>query len=84
MAKTNTSAVTLHLCFCAGLAMVGYDENVSKRITDTEYAAAGAAAGSLTRCISQPLDVIKIRFQVSFSKLNTLSLIDSIRNPMII
>lgn len=44
--------------------MVGYDENASKRLSDSEYAIAGAAAGGVTRAICQPLDVVKIRFQV--------------------
>lgn len=50
--------------------MVGYDESAPKRLDDTEYAVAGAISGGLTRAISQPLDVIKIRFQVANLDLN--------------
>lgn len=50
--------------------MVGYDESAFKRLDDTEYAVAGAISGGLTRAISQPLDVIKIRFQVANLDLN--------------
>lgn len=44
--------------------MVGFNEAASKRLNDAEYATAGATAGGLTRAITQPLDVVKIRFQV--------------------
>ncbi|XP_034240121.1 mitochondrial thiamine pyrophosphate carrier-like [Thrips palmi] len=49
--------------------MVGYDENASKRLRDSEYAVAGATSGGLTRAVSQPLDVIKIRFQLQVEPL---------------
>ncbi|PVD37630.1 hypothetical protein C0Q70_00227 [Pomacea canaliculata] len=35
-----------------------------EREGSAEYAFAGAASGALTRCLAQPLDVIKIRFQL--------------------
>ncbi|KAK7113513.1 mitochondrial thiamine pyrophosphate carrier-like [Littorina saxatilis] len=44
--------------------MVGYTPHESVRLSDVEYAAAGAISGSVTRCICQPLDVLKIRFQL--------------------
>ena len=43
--------------------MVGYDEQ-KKELTSTEYALAGAASGVVTRICLQPLDVLKIRFQI--------------------
>ena len=46
--------------------MVGYD-NKGRELNNTEYAIAGAASGFITRLLSQPFDVIKIRFQVSFN-----------------
>ncbi|XP_076451977.1 mitochondrial thiamine pyrophosphate carrier-like [Babylonia areolata] len=44
--------------------MVGFSPHESIRLSKSEYAAAGAISGSLTRCVSQPLDVVKIRFQL--------------------
>ena len=43
--------------------MVGFDPGI-KELTKMEHAYAGAASGVVTRMIAQPLDVIKIRFQV--------------------
>ncbi|KAL8587470.1 hypothetical protein ACOMHN_062203 [Nucella lapillus] len=44
--------------------MVGFSPHESVRLSQREYAGAGAISGSLTRAVSQPLDVIKIRFQL--------------------
>uniref|UniRef100_A0A914UQ21 Mitochondrial thiamine pyrophosphate carrier 1 n=1 Tax=Plectus sambesii TaxID=2011161 RepID=A0A914UQ21_9BILA len=45
--------------------MVGFDPNASKReLTTAEYSAAGLVSGVLTRFFIQPLDVLKIRFQL--------------------
>lgn len=43
--------------------MVGYDEN-QRQLTSAQYAMAGAASGVITRLLLQPLDVLKIRFQI--------------------
>ena len=43
--------------------MVGYDPEI-KELSKLEHGAAGATSGVITRMIAQPLDVIKIRFQV--------------------
>mgnify|MGYP001856057121 CR=1 FL=1 len=44
--------------------MVGYDPE-AKCVSTVEAAAAGSASGFVTRVLISPLDVIKIRFQVS-------------------
>lgn len=47
--------------------MVGFDRNSSSpKFKDSDYVIAGATSGFITRLIFQPLDVIKIRFQVKF------------------
>jgi solute carrier family 25 thiamine pyrophosphate transporter 19 len=45
--------------------MVGFDPEAKKKLTKGEYGTAGAVSGTVTRFLSQPLDVIKIRFQVN-------------------
>ncbi|KAK9880951.1 hypothetical protein WA026_013275 [Henosepilachna vigintioctopunctata] len=42
--------------------MVGYDPN--KNLKEVDYMFAGSASGCITRLICQPLDVLKIRFQL--------------------
>jgi hypothetical protein len=44
--------------------MVGFDPEAKKKLSRGEYGAAGAVSGTVTRFLCQPLDVIKIRFQV--------------------
>ncbi|XP_067860485.1 mitochondrial thiamine pyrophosphate carrier [Heptranchias perlo] len=53
--------------------MVGYDPRASEAghsITPTEIAVAGSVSGLLTRVIINPLDVIKIRFQLQIESLS--------------
>lgn len=42
--------------------MVGYDPK--KKLTELDYMFAGSASGVITRLLCQPLDVLKIRFQL--------------------
>jgi hypothetical protein len=44
--------------------MVGFDPEAKKKLSKGEYGAAGAVCGAVTRFLCQPVDVIKIRFQV--------------------
>lgn len=44
--------------------MVGFDPEAKKKLSKGEYVAAGAVSGVFTRLLCQPLDVVKIRFQV--------------------
>uniref|UniRef100_A0A2C9JYL7 Mitochondrial thiamine pyrophosphate carrier n=1 Tax=Biomphalaria glabrata TaxID=6526 RepID=A0A2C9JYL7_BIOGL len=44
--------------------MVGFDPLVKNHLSSTDFAIAGAISGAVTRAVSQPLDVIKIRFQL--------------------
>lgn len=44
-------------------AMVGYD-NRSEKLSSKDFVIAGAVSGFLTRALCQPLDVLKIRFQL--------------------
>lgn len=43
--------------------MVGYTPD-EKPLSHTQHVAAGAGSGVVTRMLTQPLDVLKIRFQV--------------------
>lgn len=44
--------------------MVGYDPTSTVHLTQLSHGLAGAASGVVTRAVSQPLDVLKIRFQL--------------------
>ncbi|XP_070581332.1 mitochondrial thiamine pyrophosphate carrier-like [Ptychodera flava] len=44
--------------------MVGFDKRKEVKLTPLEYATAGAISGMVMRVFAQPLDVLKIRFQL--------------------
>ncbi|KAL8587471.1 hypothetical protein ACOMHN_062204 [Nucella lapillus] len=50
--------------------MVGFNPHDSVRLSRAEYAVAGAISGSFTRCVCQPLDVLKIRFQLQIEPIS--------------
>ncbi|KAG8180055.1 hypothetical protein JTE90_023672 [Oedothorax gibbosus] len=53
-------------------AMVVYEKNISvKKFHESDYAIAGAASGFITRTLFQPLDVLKIRFQLQIEPIHT-------------
>lgn len=52
-------------------AMVGYD-NRADNLNSTDFIIAGAVSGFLTRCLCQPFDVIKIRFQLQVEPIQEL------------
>ena len=45
---------------------VGYKSDKTSNLTTTQHAIAGACSGFLVRSLLQPLDVVKIRFQVTW------------------
>ncbi|XP_046992790.1 mitochondrial thiamine pyrophosphate carrier-like isoform X1 [Schistocerca americana] len=44
--------------------MVGFDPSSKSKLDSVEYSIAGAGSGAITRFLCQPLDVLKIRFQL--------------------
>jgi solute carrier family 25 thiamine pyrophosphate transporter 19 len=44
--------------------MVGYNENSDHQLSEFWQGVAGISSGIITRVLCQPLDVLKIRFQV--------------------
>lgn len=45
--------------------MVGYSPNREHQLSGSALGFAGATSGAVSRALTQPLDVLKIRFQVS-------------------
>ena len=58
--------------------MVGFHPE-RRQLTKRDYSIAGASSGFVTRMVSQPLDVLKIRFQVKADAMNTVNCILVIR-----
>ena len=46
----------------------------AKKLKPIHYTIAGATSGALTRIISQPLDVLKIHFQIRSAKVSKIVL----------
>lgn len=57
--------VILYVCSTVMVSHVGYKADKQDQLSPLEHAFAGAASGAISRTLLQPLDVLKIRFQVS-------------------
>lgn len=55
--------------------MVGFDPSKHQSLSKFDFIRAGCISGSFGRARVQPLDVIKVRFQVSFSAFGNLILV---------
>ena len=53
--------------------MVGFEPTKENSLPKLAYGAAGASSGIITRVVAQPLDVLKIRFQVKVALLTLLT-----------
>ncbi|XP_014673795.1 PREDICTED: mitochondrial thiamine pyrophosphate carrier-like [Priapulus caudatus] len=53
--------------------MVGFDPHDSVTLTQSQQALAGASSGIVTRLVTQPLDVLKIRFQLQIEPVSQRS-----------
>ncbi|RWS32007.1 mitochondrial thiamine pyrophosphate carrier-like protein [Leptotrombidium deliense] len=51
--------------------MVGYDSHDNNQVNTVHFAIAGATSGFITRVATQPLDVLKIRFQLQIEPLSS-------------
>ncbi|XP_047534774.1 mitochondrial thiamine pyrophosphate carrier-like [Vanessa atalanta] len=58
--------------------MVNLSKNIESNVTLTQSAVAGGIAGAVTRAIAQPLDVLKIRFQLQLEPIKKGSKYSSI------
>ena len=47
--------------------MVGYTPGAELDLSRRQYALVGATSSAVARVVAQPLDVLKIRFQVMFT-----------------
>lgn len=68
LASTFTSSVNHFIIFFVFQVMVshvGYKAEKQDQLSPTNHACAGAVSGAVARAVLQPLDVLKIRFQVS-------------------
>ncbi|CAG0884625.1 unnamed protein product [Darwinula stevensoni] len=65
--------------------MVGYDpKEKTKALSKAQYGLAGATTGCVTRALLQPLDVLKIRFQVLiFLEARSLLQLEPVRSGMV-
>ena len=68
--RINTQVLKDNFCY---RYMVGYIPEVEVNLSKREYALVGATSSAISRVVSQPLDVIKIRFQVKLIVLDRLA-----------
>uniref|UniRef100_A0A0A9W411 Mitochondrial thiamine pyrophosphate carrier n=1 Tax=Lygus hesperus TaxID=30085 RepID=A0A0A9W411_LYGHE len=51
--------------------MVGYEKGAERHLSQAEFVLAGTVAGILSRFFSQPLDVLKVKFQLQVEPIKT-------------
>lgn len=74
-----STAFSFFLCFSRG--MVGYDSR-SKNLSHSDIVIAGAASSFITRATCQPLDVLKIRFQLQVEPVSAKSTVSKYKSVM--